>query len=286
VKNIIITSSNNKIEDFLVKDWLKSLKNNVPLKNTDIAVIDYGLSQKCKKKLLLNKVIIYEGIKNLHIVNKRFFDAADFLEKRKRYDQILFVDGGDVIFQEDISHLFLKNRNAFRVAPIGMEVLFFEWFLNYFGNFHGKTKKKIWNVVKNKPVINAGVIFAPVDKFISMCRVMEKMINNKSSFGPDQIVVNYFIYQSKYVFLDDKYNFMMSTTKDGFLVKNGIFYKKSGEKVAIVHNAGQMDFFRPIENFGYGPRKNRIKHIIYHAKKTHYQILEWYKKIFSEKNTT
>ena len=73
---------------------------------------------------------------------------------------------------------------------------------------------------------------------------------------------------------------MMSTEEKGFIVKKGIFYKPTGEKIVIVHNAGQMDFFRPIKNFGYGEKFNQIKHVIYNVKKTQYQILGWYKKNF------
>jgi len=60
-----------------------------------------------------------------------------------------------------------------------------------------------------------------------------------------------------------------------------VFYEPTGEKIAIVHNAGQIDLTRPIKNFGYGESYNQIKHLVYHAKKTLYKILGWYKKTFS-----
>lgn len=279
-KNVIITCANKKIGDFVVKHWLKSLKANVNLKNTDIVVIDYDLSTSQKNKINKEKVKLFKGIEKFHIVNKRFFDSGRFL-KTKNYDQVLFVDGGDIIFQEDISRIFKKDKDVFRVVPIGMEVLFFQWFL--LNNFDEQTKKRIWNQVKSKPVINAGVIFAPSDKFIQLCDLMYKMIKNKDSFGPDQIILNYFLYKNKFFkFINNKYNFMMSTEKKGFLVKKGVFYKKNGEKISIVHNAGQMDLFRPIDDFGYGGTKNKLRHFIYHAKRTQYQILEAYKKLFPD----
>lgn len=279
LKNVIITCSNEKYGDFLINHWLKSLKENVNLKNIDIVVIDYGLNKSQKAQLLKEKIILFEGLKKYHIVNKRFFDAGKFLSKSK-YDQILFIDGGDTIFQENITHVFDKNKNTFRVVPLGMEVLFFEWFI--FDNFEKKIKEKIWKIVKNKTVINAGVIFAPYNKFLSLCKDMEKLIKDKDAFGPDQIILNYYLYRKGFIFLDTKYNFMMSTEEKGFIVKKGIFYKHDGEKIAVVHNAGQMDFFRPINNFGYGKEFNQIKHVIYNVKKTQYQILGWYKKNFKD----
>jgi len=277
LKNVIITCSNERYGDFLINHWLKSLKENVNLENIDIVIIDYGLNKLQKTLLLKERVILFEGTKKYHIVNKRFFDSAKYL-KNKSYDQILFIDGGDTIFQEDIIHVLDKNKNTFRVIPLGMGVLFFEWFI--FDNFEKKIKEKIWKVVKNKPVINAGVIFAPCQKFISLCRLMEELIIKKETFGPDQIILNYFLYQGGFKFINNKYNFMMSTEEKGFIVKKGIFYKPTGEKIVIVHNAGQMDFFRPIKNFGYGEKFNQIKHVIYNVKKTQYQILGWYKKNF------
>ena len=278
MKNVIITCSDSKYGDFLIDHWLKSVKANVNLKNIDIVIIDYGLSLKQLKKLKNLKVTIYKGAKKYHIVNKRFFDAGQLL-KNKKYDQVLFIDGGDTIIQEDISHLFTKDKNIFRVVPLGMEVLFFEWFI--FNNFEKGIKEKIWKVVKDKIVINAGVIFAPHNKFIELCDLMRKLIKDKSAFGPDQIILNYYLYQNKFKFIDNKYNFMMSTEEKGFLVKKGVFYKPSGEKIAIVHNAGMVDFFRPIDNFGFGEEFNQTKHLVYHAKKTQYKLLGLYKKIFS-----
>ena len=279
-KNVIVTCANGKIGDFVVDHWLKSLKDNVNLKNIDIVVIDYGVTNSTKNKLKKEKVIIFEGIKKYHIVNKRFFDLGRYLSENS-YDQVLFIDGGDTIFQEDISHLFNQDKKIFRVVPLGMEVLFFQWFL--LNNFEEGIKNKIWQVVKNKPVINAGVIFGPSDKFIILTDLMKKLIKNKNSFGPDQIILNYYLYKNKnFKLINNKYNFMMATEEKGFLVKKGIFYKPTGEKIAIVHNAGQMDITRPIKNFGYGRDFNQIKHLIYNLKKTQYKILGAYKKIFSD----
>ncbi|MFH0979555.1 MAG: hypothetical protein V1803_01260 [Candidatus Roizmanbacteria bacterium] len=278
-KNVIITCTNHKHGDFVINHWFKSLKDNVDLSNIDVVVIDYGLSNNQKNKLKKEKVILFSGIKKYHIVNKRFFDSGRYL-KTKKYDQVLFVDGGDIIFQEDISPVFKKDKDTFRVVPLGTEVLFFKWFI--FNNFAKGVKEKIWKVVKDKIVINAGVIFASYQKFISLCELMEKLIKDKDAFGPDQIVLNYFLYQTEFKFINNKYNFMMSTEEKGFIVKKGIFYKPNGEKITIVHNAGIVDFFRPIKNFGYGKKFNQIKHLIYNLKKTQYKLLGAYKKIFSD----
>lgn len=275
MKNAIITSANAHIGDFLVDHWLTSLKDTNKLQNCDIIVIDYGLNHSHIEKLEKEGVIVHKGIKKYHIVNKRFFDAGNYLKKHS-YDQILFVDSGDVIFQGDISSVFATDTDTFRVVPLGKRILFYKWLI--FKQFEDEVREKIWLVIKNKPIINAGVIFAPAKKFIELCDEMEKLIRNKEEFGPDQIIVNYHLYKDSVKFIDSKYNFMMSTAYAGFNLRKGMFYKLTGEKIVIVHNAGQMDIFRPIYNFGYGSDHNQIKHVMYFLKRTTYYLLETYKK--------
>lgn len=279
-KNIVITASNAKTGDFVIDHWLKSLKDNIDIKNLDILVIDYGLSSSQKKKLGEEGVIVMEGLKKYHIVNKRFFDAARFLKKYD-YNQVLFIDSGDVIFQGDFTSVFNLNPDSFRIVPLGKRILFYKWFV--FNHFEREVKREIWKVIKNRPVINAGVIFAPVKKFIELCDDMEHLIRDKEEFGPDQIIVNYHLYKDSVKFIDSKYNFMMSTAYAGFRLKEGVFYKLNGEKIIIVHNAGQMDFFRPIFNFGYGKSFNQVKHVIYFLKRCTYYVLETYKRLFAKR---
>lgn len=276
LKNIIITASNAKTGDFVISHWLKSLKQNVNLDTIDILVIDYGLTREQKKNLEQKGVIIMSGLKKYHIVNKRFFDAATYLKKHE-HNQVLFIDSGDIIFQGEIASVFNMHPESFRVAPLGKRILFYKWFI--FNHFKEDIKREIWKVIKNKPVINAGVIFAPARKFIELCDNMERLIRDKEEFGPDQIIVNYHLYKDSVKFIDSKYNFMMNTIYAEFRIRRGFFYKLNGEKIVIVHNAGQTNIFRPIYNFGYGESYNQIKYVIYFLKRTMYYFLGLYKRI-------
>jgi len=277
MKNAIITAANAKVGDFVIDHWLTSLQATNNLQNYDVVIFDYGLQRSQVDRLTNKGALVVPGTKQYHIVNKRFFDAAKYL-KNNPHDQILFIDSGDVIFQGDISSIFNSDTNSFRVAPLGKRILFYKWFI--FNHFEPTVKKEIWKIISNKPVINAGVIFAPAKKFIELADEMELLIRDKEEFGPDQIIVNYHLYRDSVKFIDSKYNFMMSTSYAGFRLKKGVFYKMNGEKIIIVHNAGQMNIFRPIYNFGYGESFNQIKHVMYFFKRTMYLILETYKKHF------
>lgn len=170
-RNVIITSSDGRYGDFLVHQWLRSLQLNVDLSDTDVVVIDYGLTDTHRAALHKHGVHIISVSKNGHITITRFVDAYKFLRKTD-YAQVLFIDGGDIIFQGDISFLFRKNADAFRVATLGMEVLFFEAFIPRFAH---PFRQKLWRVLKDKPVLNAGVIIAPKDKFLALCKQIDKL---------------------------------------------------------------------------------------------------------------
>ncbi len=257
--HVIVTSSDSKYGDFLVNQWLRSLEENVNLRNIDIVVIDYGLSSEQIKELRRHKVLIVKGSKGGHVVTLRFKDSGQFLTDTK-YDQILFIDGGDVIFQDDFSNIFNKDKDTFRVVPLDMEVMFFEAFIP---RFPLEFQRELWNVLKNKPVFNAGVIFAPRRWFIDLCKQIDTLVSNKNTYGPDQIIVNYVLYQSKVKLIDKKYNFIFGTEREGFIIRDSVFFRRNGEKIIIAHNAGHDSFLRPIHNFGYGKGYNRLKYPVY-----------------------
>jgi hypothetical protein len=273
-KHAIITCCNERYGDFFINDWLTSLKKEVNLKNIDIVLFDYGLNKEQLVKLAKQPIKLITKSTKKHVVNMRFIDTADYLEKNS-YDQVLSVDSGDIIFQSDISHLFGKDKTMFRAGILEMEVLFYEVFI--LGSFDKKIAKKIYEVVNDKPVYNAGFILAPSKKFIELGKVMDKLIKNKGKYGPDQIVLNYMLHQEKTITLNYKYNFMINNTLRKFNIKNGKFYSADNELIPIVHNAGHNNFLRPIKNFGYGKNKNKLDKFMYYFKRYYYSNLKYLK---------
>ena len=276
-KHVIITSSNKKYGNFLVIHWFRSLQENVNLKNIDVIVLDYGLTNDQKQYLKKNGVVVLLCKKVGHVVVSRFIDSERVLTKSS-YDQVLFCDGGDIIFQKDISPLFERNKDCFRAGILEEEVLFNEVFIP--GNFSKEKSKEISNYLKNKPILNAGFILAPKQKFINICRLIDKLITNKNVYGPDQVALNYAIYKEGVKIFDRKFNFMPSTVKAGLFIKEGIIYQKNAGKIAIIHNAGHNGFMRPIWNFGYGKGFNRLNYPMYYGKRVCFKFLALVKKLF------
>jgi len=82
MKNAIISCSDDNCGDFLTKHWLPSLLKNVDLKNIDIIVVDYGMTENQKQILKKNKVILFPGIKDCAIVVARCRDMAKLLTEK------------------------------------------------------------------------------------------------------------------------------------------------------------------------------------------------------------
>ncbi|MBW2978258.1 glycosyl transferase family 8 [Candidatus Woesearchaeota archaeon] len=275
MKHVIFTSSDSKYGDFLINHWLPSLKDNVNLNKIDIVILDYGLTKEQISKL--KGVKIYKGVRNGHVCAIRFRGMLKFLEKNK-YDQVLSIDGGDIIFQDDLKQAFENYKNHFRVVCEDFHFPFEDFFVK---NFFKKTDiKKIKKTLKNKKQINAGVIFGPYSKFKKLCKEINTLLINKNNFGPDQVAVNYILYKDGFKNLDKKYNFVIIATniKNKFFIEKGVFYLENGEKIAIVHNAGNKPYFRPIKNFGYGPSYNKIKKPTYFIVRNFIRMIHFFKK--------
>ncbi|MBB6062455.1 hypothetical protein HNP65_000893 [Thermosipho japonicus] len=255
MKNLIATACNQKYEQFLYNDWLMSLKDNVNLNNTDILVIDFGLSSNILTKLKKENVLVKKANTKGNIVNARFIELYNFLINNNNYKNLLFCDSGDIIFQNDISKILNSKIKNFLVvcediAP-PMSLVLKE------NNLDKTLINNIKSLLHNKKMINAGVIFGNKDSFISLLEFLINNLKNLNTWGLDQLLINYYLYKHGFEELEDIYNFIPTTHISSLTIKNGKLFKNN-ELIYIVHNAGNKSFFRPLKNFGYS-NKNKIR---------------------------
>ncbi len=254
----IITGVNKRCGDFLVAHWLPSLRANVNLAEIDIIVVDYGLSPLQRGKM--EHVHLISGKEKGHITVVRFKEILNFLSKAK-YSQILAIDGGDILFQRDISFLFQQDKSTVRVVEVGTHIPMY-FFLK---GFKADTRRRIRTSLQDKPLVNSGFILAPSHLMKVLCRRIIDLISNQNLYGPDQLAVNYILQDLGYKSLDKEYNFdlgrCLSKTyqRNGFYVRNGCFYNGKGEIIAIVHNTGNKQYLRVVKNFGHGKQYNKLK---------------------------
>jgi hypothetical protein len=253
LKHAIITATDRKYGSFLVNHWYRSLKENVNLSNSEVVVLDYGLSPDQRK--MLKEATVVPCDKDGHVTSLRFGDMARFLAKNK-YDQIFSTDGGDIIFQADIANLFEVDKHTFRV-----------YVEKYFSGLENVALLNVFNKeyklkpIRKKRLINAGVILGPHDLFMKMCEEVDKMIKNKRIYGPDQIAVNYILNSLGFIDMGENFNYCLSIHTKDFKLVDGTFYDREGRVIPLVHNSGGTSPLRTISNFGYGPGYNKRKRI-------------------------
>lgn len=253
----IYTASDRKYGDFLIEHWYRSLRENTDLTDTEVRILDYGLSTAQRYYLSHEGAVLVPCVRDGHPAVIRFRDMADDLAARPA-DQVLACDGGDIIFQGDVSPLFHKDTGRFRAVgedlKSGSDAFLTEEF------FSRADIKAIQDALAGRPQINAGFLVGPGDRFAGLCRRVHATIRRHDKFGPDQLVVNLVLHTEGYADLDPGYNYVVATAVRDFALVNGVFvYADNGRPIPVVHNAGNWSVLRPIRNFGYGPGFNDLK---------------------------
>lgn len=266
MRHLIATCSDRKYGDFLIDHWLMSLQDNVNLDNIDIVVFDYGLTANQQKALKTKNIRIIKCVKDGHVTSLRYRDLLTFLQK-ETYDQVLMVDGGDIIFQSDISHLFIKNNTKWKGVEEDTSLKFDQIY-----QFKVKDKtfrNKVIETIQNKKFINGGFIISSSNNFISFCELYLKEVKDLSSYGVDQALITYYFLINNHELLDRTYNFMIISNfnTDGYKVKDTKFYKPNGDLIHVVHNPGKTKLIRGMSKFGYKvtPKHNLIIYISKHS---------------------
>jgi hypothetical protein len=267
MRNAIITSSDQNCEQFVLYDWMKSLADNVNLSNIDVIILDYGLSPGVKEALKRRGAIIYPFHKNGAIPTVRFMATTTIL-RNSDYDQVMTCDGGDLIFQQDISHLFEQDKDSIRAVCEGMAQPFGIYLKRSLNKDHASRIKK---ATRGKKMINSGFILAPRQKFIQFLDETQSLVL-RNTWGVEQPIFNYIFYRDGFVELPCAYNFAIGSSIVPYDIKDSKFYFTDGKLIPVVHNIGRMSWFRPINKFGYGPGKNHKNFLKYFAVRSVFKL--------------
>uniref|UniRef100_A0A7C4W3F6 Glycosyltransferase n=1 Tax=Fervidobacterium thailandense TaxID=1008305 RepID=A0A7C4W3F6_9BACT len=277
-KYLIVTAANEKIEKFLISHWLTSLRENVALNNTEILVVDYGLSLEAKDLLRAKEVSIWLARRKDGLINNlRFLEVRDFLlNSSGNYEQVLICDSGDLIIQSDISHLFNFCQDKVRavrerVSP-NMDLLIKpgDTTLNL---------TEVKTILRGKPLINVGFMLFPVHLFIDLVTEMESVTLNLYRWGLETVLLNYILHRKGLLCeLDIGYNFIPVTAGERYWIRDSKFFYRDGKLIPVVHNAGGSKLLRPIINFGYGKGYNKPRRLLIFLLRLFYQILSFLRK--------
>ena len=129
-------------------------------------------------------------------------------------------------------------------------------------DFHPDRYREMADFLRGKPVINVGVFFGPSAKVRELWQQFQPFCRKIEKWGTDQLLLNYLLYRDGFRRLEDKFNFVIISTRTPFTIRQGKFYDAHGEIIPIVHNAGRYSAFRTIRRFGYGPNHNIRRRIM------------------------
>lgn len=270
LKHAIFTVSDAKFGDFVIDHWLASLRANVDLRDVDVHVLDYGLAPDQRQRLAADGVLCHRCVRDGHVTNIRYRDMAAVLAAQA-YDQVLLIDGGDIIFQSDIRPLMDRDRDQFRAVCHEYEVPFHELIMSK-SDFSRESYRRMMAFLHDKPTINGGVLLGPASQMMTLWNEFTEKVSSFEKFGIDQLLLNDCLYRRGFVELDSKYNYSIIARQNSFTIKNGVFYDKSGEVIPVVHNSGIYEATRPIAHFGYGARRNRQRLVVPALLRTGYRL--------------
>lgn len=259
-RHAIVTACDARFGDFLLGHWLVSLRANVDLAGVDVVVLDYGLTDAQRRELAAREVLVYPCVHDGVISNLRYRDICRLLDQRD-YDQILSVDGGDVIFQANIRPLFDRHTDRFRAVPEQRRIPFHELVVPR-SDLAPERFREILACLEDRPMVNAGVLFGPAWKFREFWQFYRRESHAFDCFGMDQLLLNYVLYRDGFVALDRGFNFVLVTAAPGWTVRNGVFEDAGGAVIPVVHNAGNVESMRAIREFGYGAARNRRRRLV------------------------
>ena len=255
--HLIVTASDSRCGDFLIDHWHRSLRQNVQLQDIDIVVLDYGLTAEQRRRILEAGMELQECIHDGHVTNIRYRDIATLLAKRS-YHQVLLVDGGDIIFQSDISHLFRDRPTRIR-AVCDERKYSLQSVLPILSDFRPDQRRAISRFLHDRPQINGGFVLGPGAAFVHLWEEFHSLTRSMTQFAADQILLNYVLHRDGFEELPSRYNFVLVAARSTFVVRDGQFFDATGALIPVVHNAGHMPFFRRVSRFGYGADRNVVK---------------------------
>ena len=256
-KHVIVTCCDARYGEFLIQHWLRSLQANVDLTGVDVVVLDYGLTECQRATLRSLQVICFPCVKDGVVCNLRYRDMCRLFDDTE-YDQVLSIDSGDVIFQADIRPLFDVHQDQFRGVVEDLQIPFNELLIGH-SDIKPDRCKAMLRFLRDRPTVNAGAIWGPARGFRKFLQFYNETCSNFNCFGVDQMVLNYLLYQEGFQPIDRGYNFVLVSCNTKYSIRDGVFYDQVGRTIPIVHNAGNRDVTRVINNFGYGPGHNRQK---------------------------
>ena len=265
----IITYVDRNNEENLERDFLCSLFIVAKYVGR-VVVLDYGISADVKQRIMKKYPVELVDCKvETDIFVDRYKDIVSVVKNlEENISVVITMDSGDIWFQSSLSPFFDVNPGEIGTVQ---EMRIWdkdEWALKCLNNLSDSDKKRMLDTLSGTYVRNSGVIIGDRDAMLQLARNVynDILVCGYSFFGIDQIFVNYEITklnEEKRRSLSELLNYVLVSNVNDFKIIDGTVYRKNGERIVVVHNAGGnwRVLERPFENKWSNPDQYTIENV-------------------------
>ena len=182
-------------DEQLTKCWFPSVRN-IGKYEGKILLLNYDLLESSVEKIQSDKNVTI--VKAERIYREISSDRIrGFYERIKdiwiNYDVIMMSDG-DLEFFKPIAPLFELAKE--KICYVTEKTILKDWGYHY-DMYPYPYAREIWEVIKDKPMINTGMIIGPSKLFIEYLRFVTEKLDFEATWGADQLIFNALIYHYK-----------------------------------------------------------------------------------------
>jgi hypothetical protein len=246
MKSLLVTTGK---KNYIMNKYLPSLINK-GCYNGDILLVNYiDLPNPLTSKdvtFIKNKYkVMVKDVKKVYscIASDRiraFYECLKEDEIYKNYDSIMVTDGDDIEYFNSIIPLFKISKSRFSCCIETPEHLVKGWirFKEY------PDADKVWEVIQDKPMINAGVLVGPSKEIFKVLEFITEQTKYNSKFGADQMLLNALVYYYKFPtqLLGYEWNYVIYTSHRRNVAPNKegkVFAIEDGKEINIFHRNGK-----------------------------------------------
>jgi len=183
-------------ESWIKNIWYPSLRDSLHGNyQGDILIVDYpdGFSTKFVEELQLYPNVLYRKVQKHYesFASDRIYQFYTILKNELReYHTILITDGSDIEFLKPIQPLLDMASKEFCYSKEEESNMA----IRCFGCLP-KFPKEQWEYIKDKPIVNAGMLAGPRREMLNLMETMiENMDRYGAEFGSEQLTLNILIY--------------------------------------------------------------------------------------------
>jgi hypothetical protein len=258
MKHLLYTHCNRAKGRVLIEHWLFSVKQHVTLESIDLMVVDFGLSDDQRAQLRANGVIIWPAKLDGRWSNIQYRELAAFLDQSPvDYDQVVYSDCGDIVFQADIRPILDTYKDQIRAVIEPEFGLVLHGLTLGFGDVRPDKMAMIHKLVGSQNTVNGGFVVGPAARMRAIWNTYTEMCSGTALHGTDQLILNYILRRDGFVALARQWNYVTFLNSERFYYDADRFLCDGTGRIPVVHNAGRYDCARAIADFGY--RRGRVR---------------------------